>query len=41
MMTRRAKHACGKQMQTNPYKQAKESRGSAHTEDEMDEDDPT
>ena len=28
-------------MQTNPDKQASESRGSAHTENEMDEEDPT
>ena len=28
-------------MQTNPYRQASESCGSAHTEDEMDEEDPT
>ena len=41
MTTRRAKHACGKPMQTNPDKQASESRGSAHTENEMDEEDPT
>ena len=36
MTTRSAKHACGKPMQTNPDKQASESRGSAHTEDETD-----
>ena len=41
MTTRRAKHASGKPMQTNPDKQASESRGSAHTENEMDEEDPT
>ena len=41
MTTRRAKHACGKPMQTNPDKQASESRGSAHTEDEMNEEEPT
>ena len=41
MTTRRAKHACGKPMQTNPDRQASESRGSAHTEDEMDEEDTT
>ena len=28
-------------MQTNPEKQASESRSSAHTQDEMDEEDPT
>ena len=28
-------------MQTNPDRQASESCGSAHTEDEMDEEDPT
>ena len=36
MTTPRAKHACGKPMQTNPDKQASGSRGSAHTEDETD-----
>ena len=41
MTTRRAKHACGKPMQMNPDRQASESRGLAHTEDEMDEEDPT
>ena len=41
MTTRRAKHACGKPMQTNPDKQASENHGSAHTEDEMDGEDPT
>ena len=41
MTTRRAKHACGKPMQTNPNRQASESRGLAHTEDEMNEEDPT
>ena len=41
MTTRRAKHACQKPMQTNPDKQASESRGSAHTENEMDEEDAT
>ena len=41
MTTRSAKHACRKPMQTNPDKQASESRGPAHTEDEMDEEDPT
>ena len=40
MTTRRAKHARGKPMQTNSDKQASESRGLAHTEDEMDEEDP-
>ena len=39
--TRSAKHACGKPMQTNPDKQASGSRGLAHTENEMDEEDPT
>ena len=38
---RRAKHACGKPMQTDFDRQASESRGSAHTEDEMDEEDTT
>ena len=38
--TRRAKHACGKPMQTNPDMQASGSRGLAHTEDEMDDEDP-
>ena len=41
MTTRRAKHACGTPMQTNPDRQASESRGLAHTENEMDEEDPT
>ena len=41
MTTRRAKHACGKPMQTNPDKQASGSRGSAHTNDETDKEDPT
>ena len=41
MTTRRAKHACGKPMQTNLFRQASETCGSAHTEDEMDEEDPT
>ena len=40
MTTRRAKHA-GNQCKTNPDKQASESCGSAHTENEMDEEDPT
>ena len=40
MTTRRAIRACGKPMQANPDKQASESRGSTHTEDEMDEEDP-
>ena len=35
MTTRRAKHACGKPMQTTPDKQASANRGSAHKEDEM------
>ena len=39
--TRSAKHACGKPMQTNPDMQASGSRGLAHTENEMDEEDPT
>ena len=30
MTTRRAKHACGKPKQTNPDKQASDSRGSSH-----------
>ena len=34
LTTRRAKHACGKPMQTNPDKQASDSRGSAHTEND-------
>ena len=41
MTTRSAKHACGKPMQTNPDKQASGNRGSAHKEDEMNEEDPT
>ena len=41
MTTRRVKHACGKPMQTNPDMQASGSRGLAHTENEMDEEDPT
>ena len=41
MTTRSAKHACGKPMQTNPDKQASVNRGSAHKEDEMNEEDPT
>ena len=40
MTTRSAMHACVKPMQTNPDKQASGSRGSEHTEDEMDEEDP-
>ena len=41
MQTRSAKHARGKPMQTNPDKQASGNRGSAHKEDEMNEEDPT
>ena len=41
MTTRSAKRACGKQMQTNFDRQASGSRGSAHTEDETDKEDPT
>ena len=41
MTTRSAKHACGKPMQTNPDEQASGNRGSAHKEDEMNEEDPT
>ena len=41
MTTRRAKHARGKPMQTNPGMQASGSRGLAHTENEMDEEEPT
>ena len=36
-----AKHACGKPMQTNLDKQASGNCGSAHKEDEMNEEDPT
>ena len=39
--TRSAKHACGKPVQTNPDKRAWGNRGSAHKEDEMNEEDPT
>ena len=41
MTTWRAKRACGKPMQTNPDMQTSGSRGLAHTENEMDEEDPT
>ena len=41
MTTRRAMHASGKPMQTNPDMQASGSRSLAHTENEMDEEDPT
>ena len=41
MTTRRAKNACGKPMQTNPDMQASGSRGSAHTENEMNKEHPT
>ena len=41
MTTRRAKHACGKPARANPGMRASGSRGLAHTENEMDEEDPT
>ena len=41
MTARRAKHACGKPMQTRLDMQAWGSRSLGHTENEMDEEDPT
>ena len=38
---RRSKHACGKQMQTNPDTQASGSLGPAHKKNEMNKEDPT